>query len=104
MDLEYAWEKLYDAVLGMAKSPAALRERIRDAYVGGIMLLEADDLPPELRPRLEELHHRLTSGTPKGAEGTIAAAVEALDDEEVVDVAASIVALFDEVAAFRHDG
>jgi len=28
MSLGYAWEKMYTAVLGMAASPATLRERI----------------------------------------------------------------------------
>lgn len=103
MDLEYAWEKFYDGVRGMATSTGTLRERIHDAYTGGIMLLEAKDLPPELRPKLDELHQRLTSGTPKGAEGEITAAIEELDDEAVDDVAGLIVTLFDELVARRQD-
>ena len=101
MSLGYAWEKMYTAVLGMAESPAALRERIADAYTGSIIRLvypgTGDDLPDDLKPMLAEIKAAMETTQPTGNEGTAVASALAMTDAQAEDVARQITRLFDEV-------
>ena len=101
MSLGYAWEKMLTAVLGMAASPAALRERIADAYTGSIIRLvypgAGDDLPDDLKPMLAEIKAAMETTQPVGNEGTAVASALAMTDAQAEDVARQITRLFDEV-------
>ncbi len=103
MSLGYAWEKMYTAVLGMAASPATLRERIADAYTGSIIRLvypgSGDDLPDDLKPMLAEIKAAMETTQPTGSEGTATASALAMTDAQAEDVAHKITHLFDAVQA-----
>jgi hypothetical protein len=102
MSQGYAWEKLYNAVLGMAASPASLQQRIAAAYSGSLMRITAyDDLPADLESLFGDIMKALSTTEPKGDEGSIMASALALTDREAEDIARKIVGLYDQVSA-RH--
>jgi len=105
MNIGYAWEKMYNAVLGMAVSPATLQERIADAYTGNIIRLiypgAGDDLPEDIKPMLAEIKAAMETTQPTGSEGTAVASALAMTDAQAEDMACKITRLFDEVQS-RH--
>ena len=104
MSRDYAWEKLYVAVLGMARSEAPLRDRLADAYASSIMRIEDADLPPDARNDFFEIQQALTRVEAKGDEGSISASAAALSDSEVHDLIGKVVDLYDRMALYGPSG
>ena len=87
----YAETKLSIAVATLATSRAPIRERLRDAFVECIAVLE-DDLPERARPSLEAFRTRATwSEATKGDEGTLEATLRAISDDEAHKLARLLV-------------
>ncbi len=55
MSLEYAWEKVQEAILGMAVSRETMRYRLYHAYVSHLIRIKEDDLPPDCIPIYQAL-------------------------------------------------
>jgi hypothetical protein len=100
MGLEYAWEKLTIAVMGMAASPESIHERIASAYVGSLIRIDpGQHLPPDLRPLFEEIRTALTETPAQGAEGSAVASARAMSTERATEIARKIVSLYSRVSA-----
>ena len=91
----YAHEKLYVAVIGMAQSPAALPQRLADAYISSLIRLKSEDFPPDLRGKFEELTRLMTSKEAVGDEGNVHATVNQMTAEEADRAAHLVINLFD---------
>lgn len=79
----------------MATSDAGLRDRLLEAYrkhARSAYSQKGHDVPAGLQQRMGALHERLTSAGP-GPEGSIARTINAMDDEEVREAAAELVAI-----------
>lgn len=108
-DLSYAHEKYSVAVNIMATSDKTLRERLYDAFVSSAHLAYTEHgglgpaADPETQERLKSFHQRMTSTPAVGDEGTIAATINAMTDEEVQDAARELVEVASVVEwAYRH--
>src|ERR671925_654607 len=97
MDIDHVWEKLYLAVLGMARSTQPLQERLANAYVSALHQLEDEDLPEDLIDDFEKVIEALTRvGEPVlEGEGSVHATVREMDDETARQLIEEIVDLYD---------
>lgn len=97
-DYHYGWEKLSLAVRAMAESPKSLQERLLNAYIYHVIHVHAENVPRAQEQALEALNRQLTSKPAVGDEGTAAATILAMSDEEARVYIGQIVVLFGEVA------
>jgi hypothetical protein len=91
---EAAWESLHKAALELAK-PAALKQRLTDAYKRHLIDLPSQDMPGELRKDLEALRQSMTRVRPQQGECPVTATVRKMSIGEADACAARIVALLD---------
>lgn len=85
MSANYAREKFTAGVYILAEGQEDIRQRLVDAYVDQVSHGRTDkQLPPAISNRIEALHQRMTRVAPQGEEGSIAATVAAMKDNEVV--------------------
>lgn len=95
-DIAYAQEKLRATVTSLADSEGALRDRLFNAYMSQgerTPVVDGGRWYPDLADRIKALHTRLTAAPAVANEGTIAASVAALTDDEVRDVVREILDL-----------
>jgi predicted RNase H-like HicB family nuclease len=95
--LDYAWEKLHAAVLTLAEGSANVRERVADAYIGQLIHLDPEDLPGSIRADFAALEAPLAR-VAAADEDRVVKMAAAINDFEAKQIAAKIVALYDEVA------
>lgn len=93
---EAAWECLHRAAMELAK-PAALKQRLTDAYTRHLIDLPAQEMPEELRKDLEALRQSMTRIKPQHGESPVTATVRKMSIGEADACAARIVALLDSV-------
>lgn len=98
MSLSYTWEKLFVAVLSMAKSDASLQDRLVGAYLSFHTLQDENFPEGELRESFKEIKFQLTMRPAKGNEGTVRASTRLMKDKEAGELIEKIVSLYDEVA------
>lgn len=98
MSLNYTWEKLFVAVLGMAKSESSLQDRLVGAHLSFHTLRDKDFPEGELRGSFQEIMHALTWRPAKGDEGTVRATTSLMGNQEASELVEKIVSLYDEVA------
>jgi hypothetical protein len=99
MTANYAREKFTAGVHMLAEGQEDVRRGLIDAYVEASHGRRDKQLPPAMAKRIEALHQRMTRVTPKGEEGSIAATVAAMTDEEVVEAVHEIEAIALELQA-----
>jgi MoaA/NifB/PqqE/SkfB family radical SAM enzyme len=98
--MSYAHEKMYVAVSTLA-GPGTQRERLADAYISSVIRLLDKDIPEELRERFQILKEKITCEEAKGDEGTVKATVNAIEDNEVNEMAEEIVSLYDNITRYE---
>jgi len=87
-------ERFEGATLSLTRS-AHIKERLTDAYRNYLALIEADELPIELREEFLELSHALTREPPLlRGEDSIRATVRKMSCGEAENVAGRVVCLF----------
>jgi hypothetical protein len=91
---EAAWESLHKATLELAK-PAALKQRLTDAYTRHLRDLSSEEMPSELRQDFEALRQSMTRVRPQQGECPVSATVRKMSIGEADACAARIVALLD---------
>ncbi|QRE78246.1 hypothetical protein [Methylobacterium aquaticum] len=97
--MDYAWEKLHTAVLGIARSDDSLQVRLAYAYIGGLINIRPEEtLPENLRPNMAEIHAAFRTHEAKGDEGGAMASALAMSDEDARATIEKIVILYDEIA------
>jgi hypothetical protein len=89
-----AWESLHKAALELAK-PAALKQRLTDAFTRHLVGLPTKDMPAEVRRDFEALRESMTRVRPQNGECPVAATVRKMSVGEADACAARIVALLD---------
>ena len=72
MSIGYTWEKLYGAVLALARSDGTLQHRLASAYRAMHMLTPGDFPDDELREAYARFVQALRPGEPGGVAGTVA--------------------------------
>lgn len=90
MRLGYAAEKFGAAVNGMAKSPKDIKERIYNAYVYNISLINVEDLPDDLGEDLREIKTLMNSVEATGDGGRARATIDQMTIEDAVELAGKI--------------
>jgi hypothetical protein len=101
MTIEYAWEKLMQAVDSLATGTGRLQERLADAALF-LIRLRPEDIPEgDLRRTFLGVMDDLTYA--QGEEGSIAASLKIKDDEDARAIAQRIVALFHAIVREMHD-
>ena len=92
MNGDYAWEKLYTAVLIVASESGSIHERLRGAYIPHLMSLRADHHFPweDLRQRFKDLIEELA---PNGRVDIALATLPEIDLKRIVE---ELVGLYDE--------
>lgn len=101
MSRDYAWEKLFSAVLGMVRSDRPLREKLGNAYNYHIIHIKSADLPDdEARETLAGIERLLTRKQATGNEGDVAASAAIMSDSEALNLSEKIVGLYDQMAQY----
>jgi uncharacterized protein YecA (UPF0149 family) len=89
-----AWESLHKAALELAK-PAALKQRLTDAFTRHLLDLATQDMPGDLRKDFEALRQSMTRVRPQQGECPVVATVRKMSIGEADACAARIVSLLD---------
>jgi hypothetical protein len=99
--MNVAWESFHRATNELASS-ASIKHILTAAFSNHLKDLEPDSLPPELRPRFEELHASLSRVRPLRGETAVWATVRKMSNDEAEIVARRIVELLGELARHRE--
>lgn len=97
MGLSYGWQKFHMAVLTLA-GPGTQRERLINAYAYHLLQIDGDSLPYDIQARFEKLGDDITREQAQQGEGTVAASVNKMSDQELQAMVEEIIALYDIVA------
>ena len=82
--MDHTLEQFQNGVRLMAITNRSIQERILDAFIQGIGLLETEAIPPEMRPVFDRIRGRMT------ARGDFESSALSLTDEEATEVARAI--------------
>jgi hypothetical protein len=93
---DYGLQKFYLAVEGAASSEKTLQERVADAFLYNLILIEAVNVPAEVWDRLQKMKAEVTKIPAKGSEGTIVATTSQMSTEEARKCLREIVSMYDE--------
>lgn len=97
VDTSYLWEKLYIATHALATGRGSLKERLHSAYLS-FAHLGPEDFPEELQNDFAALEEQMTRVEARADEGTVAATLQAIDDDEAAEIAGKIVDLYNTLA------
>jgi hypothetical protein len=98
MSLHYAFEKFLVGVDTLATGVGRIRERLEGAFVSGLVMVEADDLPEPFRRKFQEITAEVTSKKAASDEGTLAATIRTLSEDRCADIARELLELFHELS------
>jgi hypothetical protein len=94
MSIGYTWEKLYSAVLALARSGGTLQHRLAWAY-RAMHMLTTDDFPDgELRAAYARLVQALRPEEAGGVEGTVAPFPVVLSPDQARVIAETLLLLY----------
>jgi len=88
-----AWEQLEGAALTLARS-GTIKDRLADAYRNHLSLVNAEELPEELREEFRACHAALTHERPLRGEDAVRATVRKMSNHEADELACSVIRLF----------
>jgi hypothetical protein len=95
----YAWEKSYLAVMGLATRTCSLKEQVGAAYMYHLTHIHSENVSdPEIRAMLADVAGRVTRIKANGSEGSVAATVAKMSDEEALYLAGVIFRIHDRIA------
>ena len=102
MSIGYTWEKLYGAVLALARSDGSLQHRLTSAY-RAMHILTPDDFPDdELREAYARLVQAWRPGEPRGVAGTVAPSPAVLRPDQACTIAEKLLLLYTEITRFEE--
>jgi hypothetical protein len=90
----YLHEKFHTGLTILAEGHDRIKERLYNAYISQLNRGEAreNDLPDDLRVKIDAFHARMTANNdPTGEFGDIRATVDAMTEDEAVDMAREVV-------------
>jgi hypothetical protein len=88
-----AWEQLEGAALTLARS-GTIKDRLADAYRNHLSLVNAEELPEQLREEFRACHASLTRERPLRGEDAVRATVRKMSNHEADELACSVIRLF----------
>ena len=103
MSIEYAHEKLMDAVHSMATGAGRIRDRLQDAALVLIRLRPEDFPEGEMRRSFIGIKDDLTFQPPVADEGSIAATLNLTSEDDMREIARRVVALYHAVRSEIRD-
>src|SRR5690349_7852324 len=104
MNVDYAYEKFYAAIMGMAQGKKKLRERIEDAYLYHIIHVREELLPKHYCSDFQKLRQLVTCRPARHPyEGTVHATTQQMSPRELEEAARLIVGLFDSLSSAYHE-
>ena len=88
----YTAEKLFKATNALVAGDGSLAERMKTAAIDGrtFPVPNEGSVPDELRDRVQALHDAITAVEPKGEEGSIYATIDAMDEQELAELATKV--------------
>jgi hypothetical protein len=81
--MSYASYKFTKAILSLEEAHFQKKEWLASSYVYHLVHLQDDDIPPELREEFREVRMELTKVRAQGADCSLQATVQNMDDAEV---------------------
>ena len=88
----HAYGKLYPALHDLARHPGRVRERLVEAFKGGLSVVHDGDLPTtEMRRQWQAIRSRVAGTSTTDAAGTFEAAINVLSEDEASRVVDDIV-------------
>ncbi len=102
MSIGYTCEKLYGAMLALARSDGTLQDRVANAY-RAIHMLTPDDFPDEeLQGEYTKLVQSWHTGARGGGHGTVVPAPALLPLDQARAIAEQLLLLYTEVTRFEE--
>jgi hypothetical protein len=102
MSIGYTWEKLYSAVLALARSGGTLQHRLAWAY-REMRMLTIDDFPDgELRAAYARLVQALCPEEAGGVEGTVAPSPIVLRPDQAQVIAETLLLLYTDITRLEE--
>ena len=106
-----ALEKLTSGISTLVTHPGPIKGRLVSAYIAQISYIKLTDVSERFRRSLEQIHEIMTGST-QWAEGeapepgVVRQAVHLMSDDDAVEAAGAILALYDDVrsAGYERDG
>jgi len=94
MSVEYVREKFSKAVYDLGAAPEGIKARLVHAYSHNIVQANPPKgVSKDIARRIEALHAAMTNKPAEGSEGTIAATVAQMSDEQASKMAQEIVSI-----------
>ncbi|ARU87846.1 hypothetical protein [Pseudomonas sp. M30-35] len=101
-EYSYGWEKLHVSIHALA-GPGTQSERLVNAVVFNLIHIDSGvDLPPSIRDEFEEFISYISSGEPKGEEGTVEAKVNTFSDFDLKLAVERIISFYDQVCRYME--
>lgn len=91
-EFENVAEKLEEAV-GSLAGTGTIKERLLNAFLQ-LVVLNSDQLPEAIRGEFKQIEAALTCVSAKGDEGTAAATIDSLSEDDAKGLARRIIALY----------
>lgn len=94
--MRYIWEKFYRALFSLT-GKGNQRERLINAFAGQLIHLDPEKFPGKLREEFVKIKNEITKVEPEGDEGSIAATVNWMEDNEVNRMIERIINLYEAI-------
>lgn len=91
---DYLHEKFTVAVGALAASNEPIKDRLYNAYISALHHLRPQEMPPDIRDDWHKLTEQITRIQAVGDEGNLRATLNAMTDDEAVEIADQIVNIF----------
>ena len=102
MSIGYTWEKLYGAMLALARSDGTLQDRLASTY-RVLHMLTPDDFPgDELQKAYAVLIHAWRPEEPGGVEGTVASSPAVPSPDQARVIAEKLLLLYTDITRLEE--
>ena len=102
MSIGYMWEKLYGAMLALARSDGTLQGRLASAYRAMYMLTPKDFPDDELQKAYAVLIHAWRPEEPGGVEGTVTPSPAVLSPDQARVIAEKLLLLYTDITRLEE--
>lgn len=97
MALNYAWEKMYDALRGMLRG-GSIKDLLINALQYNLMHIEPRDIPEDTRNDYVTAYDKLVKDKQTGEDVGVVTAVDMLSEDEAIEIAQTLFDVYTEVA------
>ena len=93
--MSYAWYKFHKAVRSLTFARGQKRSWLASDYVSRILLLQAEDLPEDIRPEFRRFQRDMTLSPARTVVESLRATVKNMSEVEVIKMILRIISLHD---------